>query len=294
MHHQPETATALLREIVDYAGLFPPAQLPMAQAVANYAEYRRSPHAWMLSRFVVPVTRLLECADAVASLDEPDTLPWELSVLLATFPADVEHLEHFREVNTSLIPATVELRANTPELIRSALDQLNPGITAYVELPSASDPEPLVEVLAELGARAKIRTGGVTADAFPKPDAVVRFMHTCQRYGVPFKATAGLHHALCSSYSLTYEPNSAKAPMYGYLNLFLAAAALHSGWDAPSAELLLLESNASTFEWSDAGVTWRKQTLTLPQIRAAREFAIAFGSCSFSEPVSEAQSFGLV
>ena len=56
----------LLAQIVDYAGLFPPADLPMDQAVANYAAYRQDPGAWMLGRFVVPVARLDEFAQAAA------------------------------------------------------------------------------------------------------------------------------------------------------------------------------------------------------------------------------------
>ena len=52
-----ESVRVLLAEIVDYAGLFPPSQLPMAEAVANYAAYLDSGYKWMLGRFVVPSAR---------------------------------------------------------------------------------------------------------------------------------------------------------------------------------------------------------------------------------------------
>ena len=58
---------ALLSGVVDYAGLFPPAQLPLDQAIRNYARYRQEADAWMLGRFVIPVSRLLEW-DAFADL----------------------------------------------------------------------------------------------------------------------------------------------------------------------------------------------------------------------------------
>ena len=50
----------LLRGLIDYAGLFPPASLDMADAVRNYAAYREGEHAWALGRFVVPAARLEE------------------------------------------------------------------------------------------------------------------------------------------------------------------------------------------------------------------------------------------
>ncbi|MDF2772824.1 MAG: hypothetical protein K0S86_2319, partial [Geminicoccaceae bacterium] len=52
----------LLRDAVDYAGLFPPAQLDMPGAVAEYAAYLASADAWALGRFVVPAARLDEMA----------------------------------------------------------------------------------------------------------------------------------------------------------------------------------------------------------------------------------------
>ena len=51
---------ALLSGVVDYAGLFPPAGLPLDQAIRNYARYRQGSDAWMLGRFVIPAARLAE------------------------------------------------------------------------------------------------------------------------------------------------------------------------------------------------------------------------------------------
>src|SRR5712692_3498162 len=49
---------AFVEHLIDYAGLFPPAQLPLDQALANYAHYLHEPDRWMLSRFIVPVAQL--------------------------------------------------------------------------------------------------------------------------------------------------------------------------------------------------------------------------------------------
>ena len=93
--------------------------------------------------------------------------------------------------------------------------------------------QPRLAVLSAAGARAKVRTGGVTEGAFPASHALARFIQSCADAGVPFKATAGLHHPLRGEYRLTYEPGSPHGMMFGFLNVFLAAAFAR---DRPHAE----------------------------------------------------------
>ena len=92
-----ESVRILLSEIVDYAGLFPPSQIAMPEAVVNYATYRKSNYSWMLGRFITPVSRLdefLESASEFIARDGSD--PWRVSalaggtrVLRVTEPEDV-------------------------------------------------------------------------------------------------------------------------------------------------------------------------------------------------------------
>src|SRR5438093_1052355 len=51
---------ALLANVIDYAGLFPPANLPMEEAIRNYTRYRQEPESWMLGKFICPAARLVE------------------------------------------------------------------------------------------------------------------------------------------------------------------------------------------------------------------------------------------
>ena len=51
---------AFLSGIIDYAGLFPPARLPLDEAIWNYARYRTEQESWMLGRFVIPAASLGE------------------------------------------------------------------------------------------------------------------------------------------------------------------------------------------------------------------------------------------
>jgi len=297
------TLRTLLAHAIDYAGLFPPAQLDMPGAVAEYESYLASSDAWALGRFVVPAARLRELAAAAG--DAPSNPlgsrqgERRLSVVLgADLAADVERLRAFcADVNGEGwwrgIDA-VELRASTPEAIAQAMRVVPDSVERYVEIPISEDPTPLVLAIAGAGAYAKVRTGGTTTDAFPASDHVARFLATCLREAVPFKATAGLHHPLRGEYPLTYEPGSACGRMYGFLNVFLATAFLAAGLDEAEARVLLDESdpNAVTFNRTEA--VWRSHRIPLDRLAESRRFLTSFGSCSFREPIDDLTALGLL
>jgi hypothetical protein len=146
-----------------------------------------------------------------------------------------------------------------------------------------------VSVLPELkrrGFRAKIRTGGITNDAFPTAEKVATFIRACKSAGVAFKATAGLHHPLRCVRPLTYEPNAAVGTMHGFLNVFLAAAMVDD------AEAILRETEANAFRFDDEGASWRDRRVSVDDLRATRQFATSFGSCSFEEPIDDLKELG--
>lgn len=144
----------------------------------------------------------------------------------------------------------------------------------------------LLPELKRRGLRAKIRTGGIVEDAFPAPEVVAEFIRACKDVGVPFKATAGLHHPLRCVKPLTYEPNAAVGTMHGFLNVFLAAAMVED------AEAILRETDAGAFTFDDEGAAWRSRRVSLQELKAMREFAISFGSCSFEEPIGDLKELG--
>ena len=145
----------------------------------------------------------------------------------------------------------------------------------------------LIPELAKHGLNAKIRTGGLTPDAIPHPDRVATFIRVCAMHGVPFKATAGLHHPLRCDRALTYEENSPRATMHGFINVFMAAAFPHD------AERILAEEDPKAFRFEDDAAWWRDHAVTTEHLEAVRrEFAISFGSCSFEEPIADLQELG--
>jgi hypothetical protein len=293
----------LLDHSIDYAGLFPPAGLDMRRAVENYAAYRAGPDAWALGRFVVPAGRLDELETAAAGLlpAGPDD-PWRLSVLLGPDPAaDVRRLgelncRHAAAGAGALVGDVVELKAESAEAADAVLAALPRHLAAFVELPVTRDPAPALAAIARHGAGAKVRTGGVTEDAFPATADLLRFLRAAVSAGVPFKATAGLHHPIRARYRLTYEPDSGSGTMYGFLNLFLAAAFLRQGMsDADAARLLEESDPASLTLEPDGGIAWRGRRLDAEALVEARARGLgSFGSCSFEEPIGDLASLHLL
>jgi hypothetical protein len=168
-------------------------------------------------------------------------------------------------------------------------------LQAYIEIPINRDPYPLLTTIAGLGGRAKVRTGGVTEDAFPSTGDLLRFIRGCVRAGIPFKATAGLHHPLRAEYRLTYAPGSPSATMFGFLNLFLTSAFIRAGMEDDHAARLLEERSPEAFQVTRDGIGWRGHMLDGEALRASRkEGMISFGSCSFTEPLSELEAMHLL
>ena len=199
----------------------------------------------------------------------------------------------------SIDPPVITVRTSytgaSAEVVERVLTSLPKHLQAYVEIPVGRDPAELVAAISRHGARAKVRTGGVTPEAFPATADLVRFLRTCVGAGVPFKATAGLHHALRASYRLTYAPDSPRGTMFGFLNVFLAAAFLREGMDNADAARLLEEADPRAFGFDDGGIAWRGRRIEAAAIRAAREQAIvSFGSCSFTEPMDDLASLYLL
>jgi hypothetical protein len=285
----------LLGGIVDYAGLFPPAALDMTSAVRNYASYIGDRDAWMLGRFVIPIARLgeLESVPEVLSSSEH---PWRLAALAG--PAIEDDVQRARAFNAAhgrrAAIDVLEAKATSVDEIDRIGRAAARDFTTFVELPSAADLDPLLAAIKRHALSAKIRTGGVVADAFPSAELVVRFIRACLRRGVPFKATAGLHHPVRATYRLTYAPDAPTGVMFGYLNVFVATALMAFGLSDDDAIRLLEERDPDAFELRADAVGWRGHVITAADAQRVRErIAVSFGSCSFREPVDELKALVL-
>ncbi len=289
----------LLTGVIDYAGLFPPSQLSMQEAVLNYATYRNSNYGWMLGRFILPVARLSEFAEAAAefiSRDGSDS--WRLSVLAGEdINQTIRQIAEFgRGSDGGVEIDTLEVKANTLSKIGNTLTMIPKGLTTYFEISMEENFIDLVTALAMSGQRAKIRTGGVTNEDFPSSREIVRFVRTCMAANVPFKATAGLHHPLRCFKPLTYAPDAPQGTMHGFLNMLMMTAFARESYRPSLLEEVMEEEFEEVFTFSEGGVAWRSEYfLTTAHLRLLRERGMnSFGSCSFDEPVEDLRAMGLL
>jgi len=254
------SARVLLANAIDYAGLFPPAGLPMREAAGNYERYRRGAESGLLGRFVVPQAQTGET-------NQP-----------------VDRLSLLAPLSGVTGPGCYEVKGAPSDAPIAA------GAIVYFECPIERLPS-----VKRAGARAKIRTGGLTAELIPSPSEVAAFILECSRLRLGFKATAGLHHAVRSEYPLTYEPGGTLATMHGFLNLLIASALAWRGAAASVVRGALEDRDSDAFAFHEDGAGWREHWLSFNELAAARaEFITGFGSCSFEEPVAEMKALRLL
>ena len=299
----PNVVSILLPQCIDYAGLFPPAGLPLDTVVENYAKYRQQSQQWMLARFIVPARRLPELQTVVGENHRIKfPVPWQVSALIPpisddTFTDAVQSIHDFNASQNWAVVDAVEGKLTTAADVRPTLASIPADWGTFLEIHPTEFDE-LIPLLAKQAAGkttfAKIRTGGVTPDLIPETHVVAKFLDLCATHRLGFKATAGLHHPMRAEHPLTYESDSVRGWMHGFLNVFLAAAFAwnhHSGPETLAA--LLDETDHEAFQISDNGIRWRDANLTLEQLVACREdFAQSFGSCSFTEPVEDLARMG--
>lgn len=290
----PPPVHAVLAGLVDYAGLFPPAGLGMAETVTSFATYQAGPDAWALARLVIPVGRLREFEAALESLPEPVRLGarFPISALLGPDPvADLAAVCTFNERHVHGGPRveSLEARVTAAEQVARLGALVPEGLDLFCELPLEADLARLAEQVRLAGAAAKVRTGGVTPGEIPAPEAVLGFLAACACEGIACKATAGLHHALRGDQALTYAHGSPRAVLFGYLNLVLAAAVLWQERPLEEAHRLLLATRDAPPVLTADGITWAGVTMGTAEVTQARvEFFRSIGSCSFIEPLAEA------
>jgi hypothetical protein len=272
--------------LIDYAGLFPPAQLAAPEAQREYQVARAGPHAWMLGRFIVPA----------AGLAEAPAISGPFSVIVEPRLEALNEVAALRERGLKIEALEIPLGTSRPEfvkLLEAGLAAANlRNIPVFAEIPRS---QPWHEVLgatmsalARAGVGAKIRCGGLTASAFPSVEEVAAFIAAAQAHGVPFKATAGLHHPV------RHLDATTGFTMHGFLNL-LAATALAPLLDSEALAGVIAEEDPSAFRFDDGSLSWRDRPIDVATLEHARRTSfVAYGSCSFAEPVDDLTALGVL
>jgi len=297
---------ALLAHSIDYAGLFPPCSLALEPALSNQARYVRSDEAWMLNAFVLPLGQF-DAAKKILSDFDPQH-PLRVSAL----GPKTEDAARFREMFTKTSDTIRSLSAYNVDLISvNQLEMFLPddvdlallkearsiigSLPAFWEAP-ADRAEQTIALLAEHNSNAdaptfgyKLRTGGVTADAFPTSGEIAKALVAPATHQVPIKFTAGLHH------SLRQYRDEVQTKMYGFLNVLGAAvlAAEHK-WDEKQTSAMLDDEDAKSFSFDDEFFAWREWKIDIKRLKDRRRFVTSFGSCSFDEPREDLRALKLL
>ncbi len=271
--------------LLDDAALFPPGEAPMPQAVAAHRDWRAGSAAWLVGPFVVAVAALPELSRTLD--DRGDDREFAVSLVvrggvtealagIAALAADprlrLAALEISVAGEDSPLAAARAVAAELPQ-------RLPHGCPLAVETGWSVPPEACVTVLSGSSVRWKLRTGGVTAAAFPDAAQVAAALVAADSAGLPVKCTAGLHQAV------RHDDAATGFTYHGFLNILLAAAAAPSG--VPSTVAALAATSVPE-------VVAAVRALGVDGVTRARTLLTSFGTCSVAEPMDELVALGLL
>jgi hypothetical protein len=299
---------ALLARAIDYAGLFPPANLSLQPALGNHAEYVRLPDAWMLGAFILPVAEFDAAARYFSQFDRehalrisalgprtetPAAFVQALSAAKETIDAFSKTCGSIASIEQLEMPLPAELDAELLGEARSVL--AHSKLNAFWEAPAKAARRAIMLIAESNAADSrrkfgfKLRTGGVTAEAFPSSLEIAAALVAATKQRVPVKFTAGLHHPV----RLFHE--SVQTKMHGFLNVLGAGvlAAEHSWTEEQTAEMLDDELAAS-FSFHDESFSWRDWKISTERILELRKLVTSLGSCSFDEPREDLRTLKLL
>ncbi len=321
---------ALMSQVIDYAGLFPPAKLPMEPAIRNLTRYMSEPESWMLGRFICPAARLEELNPFMASLFFPVS-PLTISALgrggatpadfLEGLRQDLEAMARFRQTHgPRVIIDAFEVKLPAAAAASDGVAPLLELLDQTAELIETSSPQPLnVSYEAGFGPGGRQTIDGIV-QALAEADQRNRGLRRQKYEGHGFKLRCGgveasafpsaeqiawvltacarqrlpLKFTAGLHHPIRHFAESVQTHMHGFINVLLAAAlAMEEKWEVEPLTELLLVDQADAFHPTSEGWIWRKYLLPTDMISVVRSrFGLSFGSCSFDEPREDLRALG--
>ena len=301
-----DSLRALLAHSIDYAGMFPPCSLGLEPALKNQAEYVRSPDTWMLSAFVLSTEQFDAARQLLSQFDAQHPLR------VAALGPKTANADSFLEALDDAEAAIRSLSRHNVDLVSiSHLEMYLPHDVDVASLQEARSilgelavfweappdkAEETIALLAEFNSDAdsatfgyKLRTGGVTVDAFPTSMQIAKALVTPATHQLPIKFTAGLHHPL------RQYREEVQTKMHGFLNVLGAAVlAAEHRWDTNQTAKMLEDENVDSFSFADEFFAWREWRIDAKRLQYRRRFVVSFGSCSFDEPREDLRALGFL
>ena len=268
----------MLAGLVDDAALFPPGNAPMPVALAEHARYREAPWSAAIGPFLCPASRIEELRARL-----PVDVTFRLSLVFDVMGEGAHAALRACAKDDGLTLAGVEAslaRLGADAVAVGANLARLPGAVGYLEVPRTGF-EAALDLIGSTGWHAaKYRTGGVTADTFPTERELAAFLVSCAARGVPFKLTAGLHHAVRSTTEEGFEA-------HGVLNVLVATRVAQTGGSVDDVAVPLALRSADPL----LGFVqhWDEGTCT-----GVREAFRSFGCCGVTDPLGDLAALGLL
>jgi hypothetical protein len=269
------TIPALFRHLVDDAAMFPPGDLPLTEAVAAHRAHRQAPYADLVGSFICTDEDLMKVAAEAAKTDGG---PLEVAVVITGGAGGIEPAVRYGDRSADVVVKTIEVRLRAEDdLSRNALrvvracDDCLDEENAFVEIGLEGAWERALDVVADAGYAAKLRTGGLDASLFPDSSQVAAFITACLDREVAFKCTAGLHNAVRHTDTATGFEH------HGFLNVLLGTRASLDGASQDEMVAVLEDRDGEALAAKAA-------ELSEQQANGTRKWFTSFGSCSIDEP----------
>ena len=296
-----------LDKLIDYAGLFPPAKLEIEPSLKNYAESIHSSDSWIMSQFIIPVSRLHEVsADEMKKYSKD--FPLRLSLISADISNEIDIVNQFlnRYENSTIFTGHESRISDLSTFSQHLLDihqlpkeQSLDFVSFYEVGPSENWLSQMNETVSKISTfntnyetniGFKLRCGGVEAYMFPPVEDIAHVILACIEAGVSMKFTAGLHHPV------RHYNESVKTKMYGFFNIFIGGMIAHKfSLGIDSLVGILVDENSENFKFDENGLSWKNYSISNFEIQNYRQTSfISYGSCSFDEPREDLQQLGLL
>ena len=254
----PSLLVSAVGHLFDDAGVFPPARLPMAEALAAHARATSGPYSRLVGPFLCPVSRLDELDACVASgLPRPR----QLGVIAYDVGRSGRRL--------GATPGLVQIEAP----LGTPLPDLGGRVRRYFEVSWRTPMADQLDAVLAAGARVKVRCGGPTRDDVPSCHRLADAVIGCAARGLALKATAGLHQP--------FRYRGRDGPHHGFVNLLAAAAAARVGGGHHDVVAIL-----ACEEPQAAGL--------VEVVARARDLLASIGTSSIDEPVQALVTRGLL
>ncbi len=289
-----------LQAFVDDAAIFPPARTPVDQAVTEHVAHRSAEYAGIVGGFVVSDVKVADLANVLtggraASEGSGQTRPLAVNLVVTGGAGAIEPAVTWVDRSEGLELRALEfalrdeedLAHNAGRLVRvvDSLDEALDDVPVFAEppIPQGTPSHGWLAALDELAAREislKFRTGGLSDDLFPTSPQLASCIEAALDRELPFKCTAGLHHAV------RHRDDDTGFEHQGFLNVLLATRTSLDGGGPEEVARVLEETD---------GAALASRLMADPDVAArTRRWFTSFGSCSVLEAHEDLVELGLL